>query len=93
MNETKETKETPEEDAKDKKSTGRNKLYETMETQGVMANMFEGMTPEDQEEWKDFTAKSIEHYDRLICMIEEMSSTQTGKQSLHDEINRRIGEK
>jgi hypothetical protein len=72
--------------------TTRNKLYEAMEAQGVMANMFEGMTPEDQEEWKDFTAKSIEHYDRLIRMIEEVSSTPSGKKSLHDEINRRIGE-
>ena len=78
---------------KDSDTKTRNHVFEKLDSSGLLDNMFKDMTPKDQEEWKDFTAKTVEHYDRLIRMIEDISSTEAGRKSLQDEINRRVGEK
>jgi hypothetical protein len=68
-------------------STSRNHLFEKMMDTGIInPDFFKCLTPQDQEEWKDFAAGTVEHYDSLIRMITDMTSTELGKEQLYEEL-------
>ena len=70
----------------------KNQLFEQMMDEGLLDNFFKDLPPREQEEWRDFSAKTMEPYDRLICMIREVTSTQKGRDELHDEIRKKTVE-
>tara|TARA_Y100000034_G_scaffold106108_1_gene134573 strand:+ start:736 stop:1014 length:279 start_codon:yes stop_codon:yes gene_type:complete len=67
----------------------KNQLFEQMMEGGVLDNFLKGMPTQDQEEWWDFAAKTVEPYDRLIRMISEVSSTKKGQDALYNEIRKK----
>ena len=89
MDEMKEDKETGKGDEASPKN---NQLFEQMMSDGLMDEFLKGFPAHEQEEWRDFSAKTVEPYDRLICMIREVISTQKGRDELHDEIRKKTVE-
>jgi hypothetical protein len=71
----------------------KNQLFEQMMNGGYMDTLLQGLSDQEQEEWQNFTAKTIEPYDRLIRMIREVTATQKGRDELYDEIMKQTDKK
>ena len=79
MDETKKTKDEPK---------GKNQLFEQMMEEGTMDSFLKSLPEDEQDEWKDFASKTLSHYDKIICMIRETTSTEKGKEQFYDELKK-----
>ena len=92
MDETKKTEGTSEKDTAPPE-TSQNQVFEKMMSSGRMDSFLKGLSSHEQEEWKSFVSSTLVNYDKLICMIKEVTSTEKGKEQFYSELMKEAAKK